>query len=60
MNKRRLVRELKEIRNNPHPDYHMEPIAEENIYHWQGTLFGPSYSSYSGGIFFLEIKFPIE
>ena len=33
-------------------------INEDNIFEWQCSLMGPKDTSYSGGLFFLRIKFP--
>ncbi len=36
------------------------PVNLENIYLWHGTIIGPEKSPYEGGLFKLEITFPIE
>jgi len=36
------------------------PINQENLYLWHGTIIGPEKSPYEGGLFKLEIAFPIE
>ena len=33
-------------------------VDEDNIFEWQCSLMGPKDTSYSGGLFFLSIKFP--
>ncbi|RIA81967.1 ubiquitin-conjugating enzyme/RWD-like protein [Glomus cerebriforme] len=34
------------------------PIVDHDIFRWMATLFGPSGSPYSGGVFFLDIRLP--
>lgn len=36
------------------------PIDEANVYKWGGTIIGPSDSPYAGGLFLLEIEFPVD
>lgn len=36
------------------------PINPDDLFKWEGNIVGPEKSPYYGGIFFLEILFPIE
>lgn len=62
MNKilKRIENELKNINEDPPLNCSAGPIDENDLFLWHGTIFGPSDSPYSGGIFKLEIKFTDE
>jgi len=36
------------------------PVDEANLYTWSGTIVGPEGSPYAGGLFLLDIAFPVD
>lgn len=56
---KRIMNELEEIKKDPPSNCNAGPIGD-NLYNWVGTIIGPSDSPYSGGLFKLDITFPIN
>ena len=57
---KKIKEEFTDINNNPISNIGVTVGLpdEDNIFEWQCSLMGPKDTSYSGGIFFLNIKFP--
>ena len=56
---KRLRMELDELMANP-PTNCSAGIVDEDIYHWNATVMGPEGSPYEGGVFYLNIEFPMD
>ena len=59
MTLRRIKKELEELNLTP-PTNCSAGLISDDIYKWQATIIGPADSPYSGGIFALNIEFPID
>ncbi|KAK6925791.1 Ubiquitin-conjugating enzyme E2 [Dillenia turbinata] len=50
---------MAELNMDPPPDCSAGPKGD-NLYQWNSTIIGPPGTPYQGGIFFLDMSFPIE
>lgn len=58
---RRIFKEMKDMELNPVDNCTAGPIdMTKDMYLWQGTIIGPEKSPYEGGLFKLEIRFPVN
>jgi ubiquitin-conjugating enzyme E2 D/E len=57
---KRILRELADLRKDPPLNCSAGPVNEEDMFTWEGVMFGPSDSPYSGGIFDVSIQFPTD
>jgi ubiquitin-conjugating enzyme E2 D/E len=56
---RRILKEIEDITKDPPANCTAGPI-DENIYLWEGMIFGPDDSPFFGGVFKLRIQFPAD
>ena len=57
---RRIQKEYQEIENDPPLNCSAGPVKPEDMFRWEGVIFGPSDSPYSGGVFKLSVLFPTD
>ena len=56
---KRINKELADITINPPSNCSAGPESD-NVFHWRATIFGPANTPYDGGIFYLNIIFPVD
>lgn len=56
---RRIRKELNDIILNPPIACNAE-LIDSDLYHWKANLTGPTETPYDGGVFDLDIRFPLD
>ena len=56
---RRLCREFASMKSGPNPSFIASPVGE-NLFKWEGEIYGPSSSRFDGMKFYVEIIIPPE
>jgi len=56
---KRIARELQSMNQNPPENVSAGPKGDD-LYRWTATIVGPKGTPYDGGVFMLDVEFPVD
>ncbi len=54
----RMKKEIGEMHARDGTDNFQLSMVDDNMFHWDATLFGPAETPYANGIFHLDVRIP--